>query len=435
MDVIRWIDHGLRSIGRYGGSSIREPVLRLAVMESILVATILAAWYLSGPLSPFGLISILIASFYVLGVHRVWSENEKLRREIAQRIIDEDPDQHADLRLNVLIVSMHLIVIVPLLLWRLNDVFNLYSVPEDVTGKDWWLFGIDLLSRSLLDWAEVYEVKWSRIEPDAWMGRHIVLALLILIDVLLIQSILRLISIHRTIREGVLAAGRDPETAARIGQRVNVPLVRSILDDSTDEERRNRIRALALTGGSEDAMRIWPLLKESDLRSEVLATLVRIGPLTLTDRLLSSESVALRLAAIQWLKIVDEDEAWERIARCATDPDSAVRVSTITTIDGAPIRHAEPVIIRLVRDSDTDVALEASRQLRRLDDAETLLRVSRQLLETGSSGVKIHTIDALSQIEDGRVVPLIVEMFEDPDENVRSAAQQAIEHLKRIASA
>jgi len=434
MDAIRWFDRCLRFIGHYGGSSIRETVLRLIVMESILVTTILAAWYLSDSLSVLGLISILISALYVLGVHRVWSENEKLRREIAQRIIDEDPDQHPDLRLNVLIVSMHLVVIVPLLLWRLNDVFNLYSVPDDATGMDWWLFGIDLLSRSLLDWAEVYEVKWSRIEPDAWMGRHIVLTLLILIDVLLIQSILRLISIHRTIREGVLAAGRDPETAARIGQRVNIPLVRSILDDSTDEERKNRIRALALTGRPEDAMRIWPLLNESDLRSEVLATLVRIGPLTLTDRLLSSDSTVLRLAAIQWLKIVDENDAWERISRCAKDPDSAVRASTIAAIDEAPIRYATPVIIRLVRDSDTNVALEASRQLRRLDDAETLIQVSRPLLETGSSGVKIHTIDALSQIEDGRVVPLIVNMFEDSDENVRSAAQQAIEHLKRIAS-
>ena len=434
MDVIRWFDRVLRSIGRNGGSSIREPVIRLFFMESILLTTIFAAWYLSGPLSPFGLMSILIAAFYVLGIHRVWSENEKLRREIAQRIIDDDPDQHPDLRLNVLIVSMHLIVIVPLLLWRLNDVFNIYSVPEDATGMDWWLFGIDLLSRSLLDWAEVYEVKWSRIEPDAWMGRHIVLALLILIDVLLIQSILRLLSIHRTIREGVLAAGRDPETAARIGRRVNIPLVRSILDDSTDEERKNRIRALALTGSSEEAMRIWPLLNESDLCSEILATLVRIGPLTLTDRLLSSDSTALRLAAIQWLKIVDEDEAWERIARTANDPDSAVRASVIVAIDSAPIRYAIPVIIRLVRDTDDNVALEASRQLRKLDDAETLLRISRPLLDTGSSGVKIHTIDALSQIEDGRVVSLIVSMFDDSDENVRSAAQQAIEHLKRIAS-
>ena len=434
MDVIRWFDRVLRSIGRNGGSSIREPVIRLFFMESILLTTIFAAWYLSGPLSPFGLMSILIAAFYVLGIHRVWSENEKLRREIAQRIIDDDPDQHPDLRLNVLIVSMHLIVIVPLLLWRLNDVFNIYSVPEDATGMDWWLFGIDLLSRSLLDWAEVYEVKWSRIEPDAWMGRHIVLALLILIDVLLIQSILRLLSIHRTIREGVLAAGRDPETAARIGRRVNTPLVRSILDDSTDEERKNRIRALALTGSSEEAMRIWPLLNESDLCSEILATLVRIGPLTLTDRLLSSDSTALRLAAIQWLKIVDEDEAWERIARTTNDPDSAVRASVIVAIDSAPIRYAIPVIIRLVRDTDDNVALEASRQLRKLDDAETLLRISRPLLDTGSSGVKIHTIDALSQIEDGRVVSLIVSMFDDSDENVRSAAQQAIEHLKRIAS-
>ena len=167
MDAIRWFDRCLRFIGRYGGSSIGEPVLRLIIMESILVITILTAWYLDGSFSALGLISILISALYVLGVHRVWSENEKLRREIAQRIIDEDSDQHPDLRLNVLIVSMHLIVIVPLLLWRLNDVFNLYSVPDDATGMDWWLFGIDLLSRSLLDWAEVYEVKWSRIEPDA----------------------------------------------------------------------------------------------------------------------------------------------------------------------------------------------------------------------------------------------------------------------------
>ena len=65
--------------------------------------------------------------------------------------------------------------------------------------------------------------------------------------------------------------------------------------------------------------------------------------------------------------------------------------------------------------------------------SEEILQYAPLLLESNSVACRIHGVEALATVEDGRVVPYIVKMFDDEDERVKISAQKAIEHLQRLA--
>ena len=128
-----------------------------------------------------------------------------------------------------------------------HSIFGCFSVPEGATISDWMLLGVDLLFRSVLDWSEIYGVQMSSIELDSMGGRHLFMALLLTIDFILIQGLLRVFEIRRTISEGVAAVVRDPEMAYRLGNRA-VPSLLLMLEDQDfrGEQCRHVIEALSL---------------------------------------------------------------------------------------------------------------------------------------------------------------------------------------------
>ena len=425
------IDQFLQKVGYLSGMSITNSLYRIAVIEFVLLIFIIPAMFLPDSMRIIGLLSAILSAILVLSVHRVWSADERRRREIANRVMDGDPDIGNDHRIDVLVASLHLLFIVPLLLQRVDDVFDIYSVDNEKFSV-WFMFGMDLFSRSLLDWAEVYEIRFSDVDSSSMAGKHLILFLLISIDLLLIQSIIRLIGIRGTIREGVSAAARDPETAARIGRRVNKALLKSIFDTDIADEKRNRIRALAITGGPNEVESLWKLLTDDSVRTETLATLIRIGKIEQTDRLVNSSNVNLRASALQWMLLASDGPHYFRIRQLESDPSPRIRKSVLESLEDAPLDIATTSIIQSLNDTDDDVRIEASRQLRRLASDE-ILQYAPLLLESNSVACRIHGVEALATIEDGRVVPYIVKMFDDEDERVKISAQKAIEHLQRLA--
>ena len=425
------IDQFLQKVGYLSGMSITNSLYRIAVIEFVLLIFIIPAMFLPDSMRIIGLLSAILSAILVLSVHRVWSADERRRREIANRVMDGDPDIGNDHRIDVLVASLHLLFIVPLLLQRVDDVFDIYSVDNEKFSV-WFMFGMDLFSRSLLDWAEVYEIRFSDVDSSSMAGKHLILFLLISIDLLLIQSIIRLIGIRGTIREGVSAAARDPETAARIGRRVNKALLKSIFDTDIADEKRNRIRALAITGGPNEVEPLWKLLSDDSVRTETLATLIRIGKIEQTTRLVNSSNVNLRASALQWMLLASDGSHYFRIRQLESDPSPRIRKSVLESLEDAPLDIATTSIIQSLNDTDDDVRIEASRQLRRLASDE-ILQYAPLLLESNSVACRIHGVEALATIEDGRVVPYIVKMFDDQDERVKISAQKAIEHLQRLA--
>ena len=425
------IDQFLQKVGYLSGMSINNSLYRIAVIEFVLLIFIIPAMFLPDSMRIIGLLSAILSAILVLSVHRVWSADERRRREIANRVMDGDPDIGNDHRIDVLVASLHLLFIVPLLLQRVDDVFDIYSVDNEKFSV-WFMFGMDLFSRSLLDWAEVYEIRFSDVDSSSMAGKHLILFSLISIDLLLIQSIIRLIGIRGTIREGVSAAARDPETAARIGRRVNKALLKSIFDTDIADEKRNRIRALAITGGPNEVESLWKLLTDDSVRTETLATLIRIGKIEQTNRLVNSSNVNLRASALQWMLLASDGPHYFRIRQLESDPSPRIRKSVLESLEDAPLDIATTSIIQSLNDTDDDVRIEASRQLRRLASDE-ILQYAPLLLESNSVVCRIHGVEALATVEDGRVVPYIVKMFDDEDERVKISAQKAIEHLQRLA--
>ena len=120
------------------------------------------------------------------------------------------------------------------------------------------------------------------------------------------------------------------------------------------------------------------------------------------------------------------------IRQLESDPSPRIRISVLESLEDAPLDIASPSIIRSLNDSDDDVRIEASRQLRRLT-SEDILQYAPMLLQSNSIACRIHGVEALAAVEDGRVVPHIVKMFDDEDDRVKISAQQAIEHLQRLA--
>ena len=432
--IVAWwntIDQFLQKVGYLSGMSITNSLYRIAVIEFVLLIFIIPAMFLPDSMRILGLLCAILSAILVLSVHRVWSADERRRREIANRVMDGDPDIGNDHRIDVLVASLHLLFIVPLLLQRVDDVFDIYSVDNEKFSV-WFMFGMDLFSRSLLDWAEVYEIRFSDVDSSSMAGKHLILFLLISIDLLLIQSIIRLIGIRGTIREGVSAAARDPETAARIGRRVNKALLKSIFDTDIADEKRNRIRALAITGGPNEVESLWKLLTDDSVRTETLATLIRIGKIEQTNRLVNSSNVNLRASALQWMLLASDGPHYFRIRQLESDPSPRIRKSVLESLEDAPLDIATTSIIQSLNDTDDDVRIEASRQLRRLASDE-ILQYAPLLLESNSVVCRIHGVEALATVEDGRVVPYIVKMFDDEDERVKISAQKAIEHLQRLA--
>ena len=432
--IVAWwntIDQFLQKVGYLSGMSINNSLYRIAVIEFVLLIFIIPAMFLPDSMRIIGLLSAILSAILVLSVHRVWSADERRRREIANRVMDGDPDIGNDHRIDVLVASLHLLFIVPLLLQRVDDVFDIYSVDNEKFSV-WFMFGMDLFSRSLLDWAEVYEIRFSDVDSSSMAGKHLILFSLISIDLLLIQSIIRLIGIRGTIREGVSAAARDPETAARIGRRVNKALLKSIFDTDIADEKRNRIRALAITGGPNEVESLWKLLTDDSVRTETLATLIRIGKIEQTNRLVNSSNVNLRASALQWMLLASDGPHYFRIRQLESDPSPRIRKSVLESLEDAPLDIATTSIIQSLNDTDDDVRIEASRQLRRLASDE-ILQYAPLLLESNSVVCRIHGVEALATVEDGRVVPYIVKMFDDEDERVKISAQKAIEHLQRLA--
>jgi len=214
--VLAEIDRTLVRFSRLFGTGLRDSTRQHAML--------LAAFGLIHLLALFAdprIAWVLLWMGYVgvLAVGRAWVANEKQRTRIARKLSDADPDALPDLRLSALVSALQLIVIIPLLLRSSHVLFGLYSVPDDAGFADWVLLGIDLLFRSILDWSEIYGVQMSSIGLDAMGGRHLVMLFLLTIDFILIQGLVRVFEIRRTIDEGVSAVVRDPEMAYRLGRR------------------------------------------------------------------------------------------------------------------------------------------------------------------------------------------------------------------------
>ena len=427
--VLRTMDELLAGYARLFGVGFVEPLPRTAALISVY--GLIYAVALLAP-APMGLLAVLMGYIGVLAIGRAWTQNEKLRTRIAHKLEDLDPDSLPDLRLGALVSALQLFALIPLLLELSQRLFNLYEVDAGATMSTWMAFGVDLFFRSLLDWSEVYDVHVSNVQFDSIWGRHLVMFLLLTIDFILIQGIIRLISVHRTVSQGVAVAGKDPEMAFRLGKRATKPLSAMVADPMLDATVRNSaIEALGMIGDARGCAALVNALSERELHTNGVAALVHIGYF---DSLLDgcrNPNPLVRRGSLTALGRLGDDVVIEQIGRCVDDPDVTVRFHAHEALGRIGHPAALPYLARGIEDDESRVRHTALQQIGQFE-ADRAIPLVIQAATDRTATLRRLAVELLARFPDARVVPVLVDSLEDDDDEVRDAAQRSLTHLESL---
>ena len=426
--VFSKVEELLVRFSRLFGTGIKATHYQLGLLVFSFGIIHAAAFYLTSSLA---WIMLWLGFIAVIGVGRAWVTNEKLRTKIARKLSDEDPDELPDLRLSALISAIQLFLIIPLLLKSSHEIFGLYRVPEDAGLVDWMLLGVDLLFRSILDWSEIYGVQMSSIELESLGGRHLVMGFLLTIDFILIQGLIRIFEIRRTISEGVAAAVRDPEMAYRLGSRA-VPSLLEMLDDQelNSEQCKHVIEALAVLRERSACEPIMLKFENEEMHTTAVAAMVAIGHLPPLVSALESKSVQTRLGALTAIRRLADGEAIPALQsafKLAQEEEREKIVRAYASI-GAGAHHQ---LIEALTDSAKSVQLAALQGLA-LDSSETLMLRLIEMSSHQDPEVRVAVIDAMQRFSDGRVVAPLAAALEDEDPRVSRQAKRSLDHLQSV---
>jgi HEAT repeat protein len=429
-NVFSKVDELLVRFSRLFGTGIKAPLYQLGLLVLSFGIIHAAAFYMTSLLA---WIMLWLGFIGVIGVGRAWVSNEKLRTKIARKLSDADPDELPDLRISALLSAIQLFLIIPLLLKSSHEIFDLYRVPEDASLMDWVLLGVDLLFRSILDWSEIYGVKMSSIELDSLGGRHLVMGFLLTIDFILIQGIIRIFEIRRTISEGVSAAVRDPEMAYRLGRRAVSSLL-DMLDDTnlTSEECKHVIEALAVLRERSACEPIIMKFQYEDMHTTAVAAMVAIGHLPPLLIALSAENKQTRLGAMTAIRRLADVEAIPSLQSAIIGADSEEREKIVRAFASIGI-EAHPHLIEALSDSAKSVQLAALQGLA-LDSSDTLMLRLIEMTSNHDPDVRVAVVDAMQRFSDGRVVSPLVAALEDEDSRVSRQARRSLDHLESVVA-
>ena len=295
------------------------------------------------------------------------------------------------------------------------------------------LLGVDLLFRSILDWSEIYGVQMSSIELDSMGGRHLVMTFLLTIDFILIQGIVRIFEIRRTISEGVAAAVRDPEMAYRLGTRA-VPSLLEMLGDQnvTGEDCKHVIEALAVLRERKACQSIVERFENEDTHTTAVAAMVAIGFLPPLLDAVSSDNRQTRIGALTAIRRMGNAEAIPTLISAMQNSSEDEREKIVRAFGSIGL-VAHPYLISALSDSSKNVRLAALQGLA-LDRSETLMVKLISMAQDPDPDVRLAAVDAMQRFSDGRVVAPLAAALEDDDSRVSRQAKRSLDHLESVVA-
>jgi hypothetical protein len=428
--VFKKIDDMLVRFSRLFGTNIQSPIAQHSALLFSFSFIHIVTFYTT---SLLGWMLLWVGFLGVLGVGRAWVSNEKQRTAIARKLSDADPDHLPDLRISALLSALQLFIIIPLLLRSSHLIFNLYEVPENSTFSDWALLGVDLLFRSILDWSEIYGVKMSAIELDSMGGRHLIMAFLLTIDFILIQGIVRVFEIRRTISEGVAAAVRDPEMAYRLGSRAVPSLLLMLQEENLNgDDCKHVIQALAVLREQKACSTIIKRFENDDERLTAIAAMVAIGHMPPLLEAVNGPSLQIRMGAITALRRMANPESIPILVAAMNGADVDERENIVRALSAIGIEAHAHLIVAL-GDQSKPVQLAALQGLT-LDRSERLMHKLIEMANSDDADVRLAVIDAMQRFSDGRVVAPLAAALDDEDHRVAKQAQRSLDYLESVVA-
>jgi HEAT repeat protein len=436
LPLLSAIDRFLVLFGGLFGANIPGHLRNTLVMQGTYLVIFTIALLFPGWIS---LVVLLYGYVGVLAVGRVWVANEKLRTRIARKLADDDPDKLPDLRFSAVLSACQLIVLFPLLLWQMQRMFGLFTVPEGANAWSWLAFTFEpSLSNPVIKVGRTlgFEVPEIYVGDNQTVGLRLMVLKRFTVDYILIQGIMRLFAISSTIKESVAALKTDPDMSRRLGHRAVEPL----LDKLKDEDAQVRENAVTVLGQVGDDRAIEPLAKV--LKHDPVAT--------------------VRWRAADALAALKEPEAIEPLLAALNDSDLGVRTHAAQALVDLGARTALPALLTLLRegtpqargaaiaalqgltdpstveplalamrDPDPDVSRAAAAALGACGDARAVGPLSAVLIDkTSPEWLRYEAVKALGALGDPTAVPALSAVLQDSDEFLRKLAVTALGSFK-----
>lgn len=426
------LDEFLASYAKIFGVSIVNPILRHFLFISVYSIIYFIAIYAP---TIFGFVVLWVGYIGVLAVGRAWAQNESFRGRIAKKLDDANPDNLPDLRITAALAALQMVLLVPMLLQTSHSLFDLFDAPEGSTWKTWGLFGIDLLFRSFLDWSEVYGVHISGVKLDSSGGRHLVMFILLSIDYMIIQTVIRIVGINQTIQEGVAVAGKDPEMAFRLGSRATTKLSELASDKSNDVESRTKmIEALGMIGDIKGAPSLVEILSEDKLHTAATASLVMIGHFDSLIKGIRHENPLVRRGCVTSLGRLEDSVANEILEESIHDSDAGVRKLAHQAIGRSSHPSDIPLLKQGLLDDDIEVRYSALKQFSNFS-GENAMEAVLIAAKDESASIRRLAVEILARYPFPAVVPILANAMQDDDSGVAAAAKRSVEHLESLVEA
>ncbi len=423
------IDEFLSNFAKLFGVGIVNPISRHALFFIVYGGIYAAAIF--APLM-VGFVALWVGYIGVLAIGRAWAQNEGFRTKIAKKLEDHNPDSLPDLRLTAGLAAIQMILIVPMILHISHSIFDLFDTPNETTWKTWGLFGLDLLFRSFLDWSEVYDVHISGVELAATGGRNLVMFILLSIDFMIIQTVIRIVGINRTIQEGVAVAGKDPEMAFRLGRRATPKLAEMALDENNDIDFRIKtIEALGMIGDSGGASALVELLADKELHTAATASLVIIGHFESLFLGIKHDNPLVRRGSVAALGRLEDSIANEILAEAIRDSDPGVRQFAHQAIGRIAHPSDIPLLQHGLSDENIDVRFAALKQFSNFS-SDNAMHAVISAVDDKSAEIRRLAVEILARYPNSAVVPVLAIAMQDSDSEVAAAAKRSIEHLESL---
>jgi HEAT repeat protein len=238
--------------------------------------------------------------------------------------------------------------------------------------------------------------------------------------------------------QGLLAALKDESPDVRrvaavvLGRRGNRSVtwpLSALLNDASQQVREAASHALNQLGWQPCAFEELARF-QTDLvtRSDVAASSVRettINPLI-------GDTALLRHTAADALKELNDHERIAPWLAALTNPDPAVRVDAIHTLDPERDEVVTVELLKLLRDQDQNVRLAAVQVVSRRSEAPPANFLP--LLKDPHFEIRVAAVQFLGKFQNAQMADVLVPLLSDPDNDVRIATAKALGEIRAPSS-
>jgi len=233
--------------------------------------------------------------------------------------------------------------------------------------------------------------------------------------------------------ENELVRAAAVSALAKLGSRVDLPLVKELIEnDDSNNVRAAAVSALATLGSREDL----PLVKElidNDwyIREAAVSALAKLGsredfPIVFEISKLGMHARFAMRGAVEKIGSKENVSIAQILLKCGY---SLLQEAAVTAIVKHGMTEYLPLVKELLKDDDSNVRKAAVNAIAKLGSGEDVPLVKELIEKDDSNNVRAAAVSALATLGSREDLPLVKKLLKDDDSNVREAAVNAIAKL------